>query len=109
MLVNLRYFKVIEENNEYKKVIYAQRFFDQVSRQEFQGGFFPFKIIDQTIKGQGQGDPEGAETQSFLYFNHMRIAVEHEKIQAKHCQHEKVKNYPERNVVTHKFKGKASG
>jgi hypothetical protein len=65
MLIGRGYFEVGEYQNNDKNIINTQRFFNQVSGEEFQGLDFVEVVVDKQIKKHGQRDPDARPSQCF--------------------------------------------
>src|SRR5262249_8472122 len=80
LLLFSRYFKVAEQKDENKKVIYAQRFFKKVAGYEFQALCRAKPIMDKDGKAARQSDPEHAAQERGLEGHHPPTAVQHRQI-----------------------------
>jgi hypothetical protein len=75
MLITGRDLKISKDKEEDKKVIDAQRFFDQITGEKLNSRIVATVPKNTQVKKQRQGDPHHARQQSFFDFNGARTAV----------------------------------
>jgi len=94
VLISGRHVEKPEDQQEHKKIINAQRVFNDVSGKKFQRLGVAVKIIDARAEQAGQCDPEGCPEHGFLHFDDVHLAVENTQIQGQHRQDKDTENCP---------------
>ena len=90
-----RDFERLKNDQKYKNVIDAERFFDQVTSQEFQAGLWTLREVDPDVEEQRNRNPGHALKQRFLQPDRMRFPVKHAKVNHQRNNHGQQEDQPE--------------
>ena len=73
-------FKIRKNDQKNKKVINAERLFNQIAGQEFQRRVVPPNEINTSIESEGKADPKGALDESLFNADFVSVFMKEKKI-----------------------------
>ena len=93
--------EIRKQHQKNKKIIHAQRFFDEVAGEKLQRRFFASVMRDQTGKTDRQRNPHRTPTDGFSETDRPRSPVKHAEVERQHSQHQHTENRPQERVCCH--------
>ncbi len=88
--------KKLEDQQEEKNVVHAERFFNHVAREKFQAGPAPVRKENPESKPDGKRDPDRAFQRGFAQGDHVRAPVKQAEVQQQKERNPGVEGDPER-------------
>ncbi len=95
MLQVLRHREIIEDQQENKKIVYAERQFENVARDEFQRWLWPLPEVEDGSESGGHRDVYRAPTERPTKTYNVTGPVEDAKVDHQQGERENVEQYPE--------------
>ena len=95
--------KIGEDQQEDKDVVHAERFFDQITGEKFQGQLRPAGIINPRVKGQSQADPDHAPYTGLFARHLARFTMEDPQVQEQQDENNQGETDPEADAGCHAY------